>query len=255
MAFLKHVGRQGDKKVAILFRQVPGEDHMALVIYPELIPSAWHDSIMKVIESDIGQQSEELANALHRSILPDGRLTLETLHAERMIKKVKTSDVIVTPSSQASIRLDELNKLLNEMKQGDEAIRKLAENDASRGLVDPSVKRSAEARYKEEQAGRVAQQAAQMSDTFSMPAVSPLQAPETGVLSERQLAANMLAQAQRMETDAKSLIAEASRMKKEAERMNPNVNVADSNLPPVAEPKKRGRPAGSTKTVVANAAE
>lgn len=251
MAFLKHVGRQGDKKVAILFRQVPGEDHMALVIYPELIPSAWHDSIMKVIESDIGQQSEELANALHRSILPDGRLTLETLHAERMIKKVKTSDIIVTPSSQANIRLDELNKLLNEMKQGDEAIRKLAENDASRGLVDPSVKRSAEARFKEEQAGRVAQQAAQMSDNFAQ----PLQAPQTAVLSDRQLAANMLAQAQRMETDAKSLIAEASRMKKEAEKMNPNVSTSDSTLAPVAAPKKRGRPAGTTKSQVANAAE
>jgi len=255
MAFLKHVGKQGDKKVAILFRQVPGEDHMALVIYPELIPSAWHDSIMKVIESDIGQQSEELANALHRSILPDGRLTLETLHAERMIKKVKTSDVIVTPSSQAAIRLDELNKLLNEMKQGDDAIRKLAENDASRGLVDPSVKRAAEARYKDEQAGRVAQQAAQMSDNFSQPTQAPLQAPESSVLSDRQLAANMLAQAQRMESDAKSLIAEASRMKKEAEKMNPAVNVADSNLPPVEAPKKRGRPVGSTKAQVANAAE
>lgn len=251
MAFLKHVGKHGDKKVAILFRQVPGEDHMALVIYPELIPSAWHDSIMKVIESDIGQQSEELANALHRSILPDGRMTLETLHAERMIKKVKTSDVIVTPNSNASIRLDELNKLLNEMKQGDDAIRKLAENDASRGLVDPSVKRSAEARYKEEAAARVAQQEAQMKDNFA----PPLQAPQTSVLTDRQLAANMLAQAQRMETDAKSLIAEAARMKKEAEKLNPNVSVSDSNLPPVEAPKKRGRPVGSTKSQVANATE
>ena len=94
-----------------------------------------------------------------------------------------------------------------------------------------------------------------MSDNFSQPTQAPLQAPESSVLSDRQLAANMLAQAQRMESDAKSLIAEASRMKKEAEKMNPAVNVADSNLPPVEAPKKRGRPVGSTKAQVANAAE
>jgi hypothetical protein len=30
MAFMKHVGKHGDRKVCILFRQVPGEDHMCL---------------------------------------------------------------------------------------------------------------------------------------------------------------------------------------------------------------------------------
>ena len=44
---LKHIGRHGDRKVAILFREVPGEDHMCLVIYPETLPTHIHDSIMK----------------------------------------------------------------------------------------------------------------------------------------------------------------------------------------------------------------
>ena len=30
---LKHVGRHGEKKVVIAYNTVPGEDHMALVIY------------------------------------------------------------------------------------------------------------------------------------------------------------------------------------------------------------------------------
>jgi hypothetical protein len=47
-----------------------------------------------------------------------------------------------------------------------------------------------------------------------------------------------------METDAKGLIAEAARMKKDAERMVPGVNPAEATwTPPVAEaPKRRGRP-------------
>jgi hypothetical protein len=34
---LKHVGRHGDRKVAIIFREIPGEEHMCLVIYPDVL--------------------------------------------------------------------------------------------------------------------------------------------------------------------------------------------------------------------------
>jgi hypothetical protein len=114
MAFMKHVGKHGDRKVSILFRQVPGEEHMALIIYPETLPAHWQQSVQSVLESDVAQQAEELADALHRNFLPDGRPILQTLHEERMIKKVRTGDIIVTPTAQSSIRLDELNKMLNE---------------------------------------------------------------------------------------------------------------------------------------------
>jgi hypothetical protein len=31
MAFMKHVGKHGDRKVCVLYRQVPNEEHMCLV--------------------------------------------------------------------------------------------------------------------------------------------------------------------------------------------------------------------------------
>lgn len=225
MSFLKHVGKHLDRKICILFREVPNEEHMCLVIYPEVLPAPWHDTIMKVLESDIGQQAEQFADALHRSLLPDGRPILETLHMEKMIKKVRTADVTVTPRPGSSIRLDELNVMLNEMKQGEAAIKKMAELDASRGMVAPEVKRSAEAEFKARQQG------------FQ----PPVQASQNGALDDRALAANMLAQAQRMEVEAKGLIAEAARMKKEAERMQPNVVAAETTT--TADKPKRGRPA------------
>lgn len=236
MSFLKHVGKHGDRKVAIIFRKVPQEDHMCLVIYPDTLHAHWHDAIMKVLESDVGQQADEFADALHRSFLPDGRVILETLHAERMIKKVRTGDVMVTPRPGASIRLDELNVMLDQMKQGEDAIKRLAESDAAQGLVDPSVKRAAEAAFK-----------ARQQNTQISP---PVQASSDGALDDRALAANMLAQAQRMEAEAKGLIAEAARMKKDAERMSPNVVAAPSVT--TADKPKRGRPA---KSKVADAAQ
>jgi hypothetical protein len=156
MAFMKHVGKHGDRKVCILFRQVPGEDHMSLVVYPETLQAHWQDSVQKVLESTIGQSAEEFADALHRSYFPDGRPILETLHQERMIKKVRSSDIIITPTGSSKIRLDELNKMLNEMKTGEEAIKRMALNDASRGMVAPEVKRKAEAEYKAGQAAKSA---------------------------------------------------------------------------------------------------
>jgi len=243
MAFMKHVGKHGDRKVCILFRQVPGEDHMCLVIYPDTLHAHWQDSIQKALESDVAQQSEELADALHRSFLPDGRPVLQTLHQERMIKKLRTSDVIVTPTQSASIRLDELNKMLNEMKQGEEAVKKMAENDASRGMVAPEVKRKAEAEFKASQAKKV---------DAEYVAPPTLKAGQDGALSDRDIAANMLAQAKAMEQNARAMVAEAARMKKEAEKMDPTVSAKAAV--PVTEaapaPAKRGR---KPKSVVADA--
>ena len=244
-AFMKHVGKQGDRKVLILFRQVPGEDHMCLCIYPETIQVVWQDAIQKVVESDVGQQAEQLADALHRSFLPDGRPILETLHQERMIKKLRTADVIVTPTAQSSIRLDELNKMLNEMKQGEEAVKRLAENDASRGMVAPEVKRKAEAEYK-------ASQAQKADPAYVAPPV--LKAGQDGALSDRDIAANMLAQAKAMEVNAHNMIAEAARMKKDAERMDPTVSTksAKAAVPVTDTAVKRGR---KPKTVTADATQ
>ena len=246
MAFMKHVGKHGDRKVCILFRQVPGEDHMCLVIYPDTLHAHWQDSIQKALESDVAQQSEELADALHRSYLPDGRPVLETLHQERMIKKLRTSDIIVTPTPDAKIRLDELNKMLNEMKQGEAAIKKMAENDASRGMVAPEVKRKAEAEYK-------AKQSQKADPAYVAPPT--LKAGQDGALSDRDIAANMLAQAKAMEINARAMVAEAARMKKDAERMDPTVSA--KAIAPVTEsaevPKKRTRGPNKPKTVTADA--
>ena len=245
MAFMKFVGRHGDRKVCVLFRQVPGEEHMALIIYPETIQAHWQDAIQKVLESDLCQQGEEFADALHRSYLPDGRPILETLHQERMIKKVRTADIIMTPNNNSSIRLDELNKMLNEMKQGSEAIKKMAENDASRGMVAPEVKRAAEAKFK-------ADQIAAANPNMVIPPT--LNAGQDGALSDRDIAANMLAQAKAMEVNANNMIAEAARMKKDAERMDPYVKAAAPTVTTQA-PKKRTRGPNKPKPVVADAAQ
>jgi hypothetical protein len=231
---LKHIGRHGDRKVAILFREVPGEDHMCLVIYPETLPTHIHDSIMKTLESPVGQQATNLADALHRGVLPDGRPQLEALHREGMIKKIPSNQVIVTPNAQSNVKLDELNRIIKEMETGEAAINRLREIDKSTGLVDPAVKRKAEAEFKRLQERNVQPE--------------PLLASMDGALDDKSLAMNMLAQAKRMESEAKGMISEAARMKKDAQRMYPAVKL--NNMAPVVQEQaqpttaatRRGRP-------------
>jgi hypothetical protein len=233
---LKHIGRHGDRKVAILFREVPGEDHMCLVIYPETLPTHIHDSIMKTLESTVGQQANNFADALHRGILPDGRPQLEALHREGMIKKVPSNQVIVTPNATSSVKLDELNRIVREMETGDDARKRLQQLDNSKGMVAPDVKRSAEAEFKRGQQAPMSKSLAANADS---------------ALDDKTLAINMLSQAKKMEIEAKGMIAEAARMKKDAQRMHPSVRVdayeqsvaVQTEAAPAAPAPRRGRKA------------
>ena len=199
--FLRHVGKHGDRKVAVVFREVPGETHMALVTYTELLNQNIHDPMMATIEGDIGQNSEHLADALNRTYTKDGRQILQVLHGEGLLKKVNTEQIVMTPSPNQKIKLNELNKILDEMKLGEDAVKKLAEMDASLGLQDPRD---------------VARRMRGDKETKS-------NVQSTGdVLGDTQLANNLRSQAQRMVAEAKGLMAEAERLNKEAESLNPS---------------------------------
>jgi hypothetical protein len=198
---LKHVGRHGEKKVVVAYNTVPGEDHMALVIYSDSLPSMLHDEVMKVIESPAGQTAKSLADALFRNIMPDGNNTLGALHKGGFLKKVQTKQVILKPNAKSSVRLDELNDILKKMEAGQEAVDAMAKIDAGRGYADPSKNIGRELGEPK----KVAESAVNTS----------------GVLTDADLASQRIDQATKMELQAKTLLAEAKRLKEEASSLAP----------------------------------
>ena len=70
--------------------------------------------MMSCLESQIGQSVENFADALNRTYTKDGKIILQVLHSERLLKKVNSDQVIVTPNSNTKIKLSELNKILDE---------------------------------------------------------------------------------------------------------------------------------------------
>ena len=199
MSFTRHVGKHGDRKVAIVFREVPNEVHMCLVTYTETLNQHVHDPLIKCIESDIGQNSEHLADALNRTYAKDGRPILQVLHLEGQLKKVQTSQIVMTPSPNQTIRLDELNKILDEMQQGESAVKRLQELDDSRGMQDPA---DVVRRMRGNQ--------------------NPV-TPTGDALGDASLAKQRLEQAQKMEREAKGLLAEAKRLTDEAKSLDPTI--------------------------------
>lgn len=223
--FIKHVGKQGDRRVAIVFREVPGEDHMCLVVYPDVLPTHMHDALMKAIETLEAQQSDNLADAIHRQMFPDGRPMLVALHAEGMLKKIQTETVIVTPTPTASCKLSELNNILRQMKEGQQAVDKLAELDADAGITGKARRR--------DDFGR---------ELRPPPAARTNLAGSNQALTDDVLASNLRQQAERMSAEAKSLLAESARLLEEAAAMS-------------GAPAKPAKPKKTTKAKVADAAQ
>ena len=206
---LKHVGRHGEQRVAVVFREVPNEEHMCLVIYPGQLQSAYHNDLMKCIESNAGQTASNLGEAMQRYVGADGRNLLVAAHRERWMKKVRCQDVIMTPvPNQQGARLDEINKIIAEMESGADAAKRMAEIDAQAGMADP---------------------AKTVSDT-AYAATAP-----AGVLTDSDIAADMMKQAAQMESQIAGLQAEVARLTEEATALDPSVA-------PAPAPKKRGRP-------------
>jgi len=137
MSFFKHVGVANGKKVIIVQRSLPNEEHMAAVMYSDILPSKYHDDIMKVLESPEGQAAYEFRDILQRRMSSNGSNLLEACSSEGYLKRVSCNAVIVKPNSKSSIRLDELNTLLNQVGRGEQAVKKLEALDAQQGLADP----------------------------------------------------------------------------------------------------------------------
>ena len=204
---LKHIGRHSDKKIVLEYRQIPGDDHMCLVLYSDTLPQIIHDDVMKVLESPVGQNSPELADALFRSTMADGRNTLESLHKGGYLKKVNTNQVSITPNAKSNVRLDELNNILNEMSKGEDAIKKLAELDKGIGMSGK--------RREPKEVG--------VSPASRTQTADPSSALIGDVLTDDQLASQRIAQAAKMKLDAQALLAEAARLEKEATSLSPTV--------------------------------
>jgi len=216
---IKHVGKHDQRKAVLLFKEVPGEDDMCLIVYADVLPKLVHDPLMECVESEVGQNAVDVTGPLSRTLMDDGKNVLNTIHANGYIRKVPTNQMIMTPNANTTIRLDELNKILKEMASGKDATKRLAEIDAQAGIKDPAKS--------------------------IIEAPVPVQATDDGVLTDAGIAQGQLNQATAMRADAERLVNEAKNLESEAYTMAPELKpkATKKKVAPKAKSKRGpGRP-------------
>lgn len=147
---MKHVGKMKNNgaKIVVAYRTIPGDHNSALVIGTQGLMDAYHDSLMSLVESEAGQQADELADIMAVRRFPDGTNMLQYVHANGHLKKVPTNSVFITPDNRTSIPLDELNVLIAQQKGI--SLEELAVKDGSNATVPTIAKTEAVTDHTEE---------------------------------------------------------------------------------------------------------
>jgi len=186
---IKHVGKMTNtgENVAVVFRTVPGESDKALVLQTATLPDIYHDSLMKLIETDHAQEAYELGEFMFRNSFPDGRPMLQSMQADNRLIKVDTANVTMTPTAASALQLSELNTLIAEQ----------------RGVpVDELHKFVSGA----------PDAAAKVAESPAQPAAPAPEAPTDGVLSDEDLAKSYRSQADRLSKEAAQLRRQAEEL-------------------------------------------
>jgi hypothetical protein len=194
MANIKHLGRikNTGRKVLVAYRTLPGESDSALVIQTENLSDSEHDSLISLVESPASQSAYEFAEVLARSSFSDGSTMLARLHTTGRLVKIKTTAIEMTPSTQATISLDQLNQMIAEQ-------RGISVNDLAIG------------------SGSEVQNTAQVREVPA--ATTEAVAASAARVSDQPLSDDDLAR--KFRSDADALYKEAARLRAEAEKLAP----------------------------------
>lgn len=192
---LKHIGKMKNTgaKVLVVFRTLPGESNMCLVLPVATLPDQYHDSIMTLVETDQAQEAFEFAEIMHIRPFPDGRPMLVAMQQDKRLQKVATDIVEMTPTTQASVNLSDLNVMIAEQKNCS---------------IDDLCTFVKGAPSNQEPAAKMPVKNAEVAPTVRA------QASENTVLSDKDLAKSYRSQAD-------SLYKEAARLRKEADSLDP----------------------------------
>jgi hypothetical protein len=188
---IKHIGKlkSNSRKVAVVYRTLPGDPYSALIVGTESLTDSEHDILMNMIEGPVGQNAGELAEAMARTTLSDGSIMLARFHALNKLQKVATNQVIMTPNTTTNVPLDELNQIIAEQK--------------GVALEDLAIKDTSSA----------------PTTTATTETTATLPTGEAAPTGEQALSDEDLAKSYRSQADA--MFKEAQRLRKEAEALSP----------------------------------
>lgn len=191
---IKHVGQviNTGRRCVVVFREIYDNNgkvvdpNNCLVVETDTLPDAVHQDLIRIVESEPAQRDGDLFNVLARERLNDGSLALAYFHQSGRLRKYPTSQVMLIPDSNNTLRLDKMNTILRMQKEGksqDEISVAISDNNAVTTAPEP---------------------AATINEAATVPP-----ADDSGVLSDEQIALAKFNNAKQLMAEAERLLAEA----------------------------------------------
>ena len=186
MNMIKHLGKKKDSgvKLAVIYMTIPDDPDHCLVADIDSLTDTLRDDLMEVIRSQEGQNTRNLYDLLYRRInRGSGTSILESLHNSRNLMKLRTDEVVMTPTNTETILLSDLNNLIRKINDGTE------NKDDSEIELERNVRKQQIETIQEDERSNIGK--------------------------------NLLAQADDLESQAKMLVEEAKRKRLQAEEYFP----------------------------------
>lgn len=138
---IKHTGRvdSTNRRVVVVFPQIPEDQENCLVVDVDSLPERYHDGLMKVVESAEAQKSNSLYEVLGRNLFWDGKNCLTTLHEQGYLRRVPVDTITLLPTPGQSLPLKEFNayqKMVAETKTT--PAEPVAEGFSTQGIQQPA---------------------------------------------------------------------------------------------------------------------
>jgi hypothetical protein len=105
---LKHVGviKSTGSKIAVVYKQIPGDKDNALVIFTDTLPERYYTIINELLVSQEAQQENDFAAVLTKKIMSGEQISIaDSLHNSRKLSKMPISDIAMTPTPNLKIDL------------------------------------------------------------------------------------------------------------------------------------------------------
>ena len=185
----KHVGKLANtqKKVVVVFRELPDDPKSCLVVDTDALADWMHDDVINAVEAPGAQASPNFYEYAERTVMADGTNMLQTLHKTGRLMKQSTDNILMTPNAEVAVGLTEINNIVREETKNAPVV---APPSDETPMAGKEVK---------------ADQAAPAPIVDANPA-------KAETLDDTQMAKNLLAQAKSFETEAKNLKAQAYEM-------------------------------------------
>lgn len=181
----KHVGKLANtqKKVVVVFRELPDDPKHCLVVDIDALADWMHDDVINAVEAPGAQASPNFYEYAERTVMADGTNMLQTLYKTGRLMKQATDNVLMTPNAEIAVGLTEINNIVREET-----------NNAP--IVAPPTDETP-------MAGK------EVKPDQAAPAPIAEVAKPGETLDDTQMAKNLLAQAKSFESEAKNLKAQA----------------------------------------------